>query len=422
MNSIKRIINISFLLADYVVAFFIVVMTASAWCYDANIELQYLEFNGLFLKILLLYALLGVLFGRYHQVKQVNVKRMCFAASCIGIFAYLNAFNKNEFIQKFILMFAGILLWMIFREKKEEVWKIIINIVVSIAIVSLFFYVFGSCLKLIPAYYSVPRMWGEWAPKDIKNYYYLYYESQQLEFSNGLIIWRNCGLFAESPMFNFVLCIALAAETFLVKEKSKWKTTILIITVLTTFATTGLLFLVLLLLLYILNNSEGNKVLKRIRPYLKYLVAAIIIIGVLIVMLKGITSGGRGSASVRVDHTKASLRAFLDCFVYGCGWSNHEYVWQYAHFKQGLSVGLPYFMACGGLLLSSILLIPVIHDGIYAYRNQKWDMFFFEILFVMLFFFTIVMGYPIFLVGLGYILLYGSIATDSGIEYGVGLE
>ena len=99
-------------------------------------------------------------------------------------------------------------------EDSNIVWKAFINIAVIYAIISLIFYLGGTCLTLIPESGRTSLIWGTWT-EDIRTFHNIYYESQKLYLNETLYIPRNCGIFPEGPMYNFVLCVALAAEMFL---------------------------------------------------------------------------------------------------------------------------------------------------------------------------------------------------------------
>lgn len=120
------------------------------------------------------------------------------------------------------------------------------NIVLIVAIVSLFFWLFGSILGIITPTMKVPYEWG--GLKIIPTYYGLYFETQEAyaTVESDLTI-RNSGIFNEAPMYNMILCTALGIELFLRKKLSYWRIIIFVATIVTTISTTGFLFLLLVM-------------------------------------------------------------------------------------------------------------------------------------------------------------------------------
>lgn len=116
------------------------------------------------------------------------------------------------------------------------------NIVTILAIISLLYWVLGSNLEVIQPTMYVPNSWRGDGIRLIPAYHLLYFETQDSSFM-GYEMVRNSGIFNEGPMYNMILCVALAMELFLRPRKSLWRIIVLAITIVTTFTTTGFLFL-----------------------------------------------------------------------------------------------------------------------------------------------------------------------------------
>ena len=208
-------------------------------------------------------------------------------------------------------------------------------------------------------------------------------------------------------MYNFVLCTALGAELFIV-EKNKWtcshkyelaRIIILIVSIISTFSTTGFIFLTLCGTICFIRNSNRFHLARYLKQHHKLFFVAISLVLFIIIITKFISPNGRGSFNVRMDHLLACVKVFLKSPIYGCGWGNSQPIYNYMLYKQGLSIGLVSFMAFGGILLSSIIFIPIILDlqdlTTLKCSKEKTNIVIFELLFLMLFFFTIVNSYPI---------------------------
>lgn len=119
------------------------------------------------------------------------------------------------------------------------------NIVFSIAVISISFWLFGSILGYVESTAVIPNSWG--GDHFIPTYYGLYFETQEATASEGIgILVRNSGIFNEGPMYNMILCTSLAYEIFLNGTTRLFKIVTIVIAILTTVSTTGFIFLLLL--------------------------------------------------------------------------------------------------------------------------------------------------------------------------------
>lgn len=119
------------------------------------------------------------------------------------------------------------------------------NIVVVIAIISLFFWFMGSILELIPSTAIIPNAWGR--DKFIPTYFGIYFETQEAVATIGAeSMIRNSGIFNEGPMYNMVLCVALSVEMFLRPKIIVKRIILLTLTIFSTISTTGFVFLFLI--------------------------------------------------------------------------------------------------------------------------------------------------------------------------------
>jgi hypothetical protein len=120
------------------------------------------------------------------------------------------------------------------------------NIVIVLALISLVYWTLGSNMEIIQPTTVVPNSWGRVGGdiRFIPTYDFVYFETQDTSFM-GYQTVRNSGIFNEGPMYNMILCVALAMELFLRSHKSIFRIIVLAITIATTFTTTGFLFLAL---------------------------------------------------------------------------------------------------------------------------------------------------------------------------------
>ena len=157
----------------------------------------------------------------------------------------------------FYIYYASVLRYGI--ERAKSLWLKYSNIVFIIAAISLFFWTLGSRMAIIHPTGYVPNHWG--TERILPHYYGIYFETQAekvFSTSESKFI-RNSGIFNEAPMFNMILCISLAIESFVREKKSIVKILILIITIITTISTTGYIFLIMLFFIKIYERREKKK-------------------------------------------------------------------------------------------------------------------------------------------------------------------
>ena len=383
-----------FVLLDYVVAFFVTMLTAGAWFYDRNIPLTVNEQIVVLQFILVAYLFLYYIINSKFEWSKQNYRRIVFTLISMIIYYMGCRANRDFFLSKYFVLVVLFYLWIISHEDRNSIWNSFINYVCVLACASFVLYILGSILKVIPELCSFDRVWGVWKPDRIKNFYFLYYESHQIQIGDHVII-RNSGAFAESPMFNFVLCVALGAELFFSKKVSKIKVSILVISIISTFSTTGMIYMIMAFVSYLFIHLNDFPKLVKLKGKIKYIGIGAGVLLVAVVLLKLISPNGQGSMSTRSDHLFACFKTFLEYPLFGCGWSNTGEVLKRAFYVQGLSVGLVSFMAFGGLILTMVIIVPFILDAKKSIVNHEYRKLAFEFLFIVLFFFTIVNAYPI---------------------------
>ncbi|MBQ6230932.1 MAG: O-antigen ligase family protein [Eubacterium sp.] len=420
---LSRISNIIKDVLDYLIVFIIAVTTGCGWVYDYNLDLTNADLYTYLQNMLIVCVIVRLVsFDKLNSSKKY-IGRAIVAILIIVTYSFYNTVRVENFNKGQLYIFLWMLLWILLHDDKRTIWNKYVNVVVFLAVMSLFFYVFGSILNIIPEYNSAKRIWGEWKPDIIRNFYYFYYESHYVRIGST-ILWRNVGCFAEGPMFNFALCSAFGAEMFIVHnertgnrkiDSHTLKRTVLIVAILSTLSTTGLIFLCVVGAICTIRNADRFRVTRFLKRHLKLFVTIVFALLVVAVLSKLLSSNGRGSLNVRTDHLFASLEAFLRKPIMGCGWDNSKYIYKFMEHKQGLSVGLPSFLAYGGLLLSSIIFIPIMQDiceleaekknhsvrseeknnnNIVSFLTHQ-NKVIFELLFLLIFFFTMVNAYPI---------------------------
>ena len=400
----KKIITV---FGAYMIAFFLLVSTGGAWACDVSLSLEQEQLYWWLLAATIIVSL-GLFLLNTNKVNHLSInnkKKIFLFFICCITYIYQFQGNFNWYFSFFFLLIVWFMFFLYQAEDSNIVWKAFINIAVIYAIISLIFYLGGTCLTLIPESGRTSLIWGTWT-EDIRTFHNIYYESQKLYLNETLYIPRNCGIFPEGPMYNFVLCVALAGEMFLLQKTHWWKVILLGITALTTFSTTTYVFLIAVFVLYLAKIvfSQKEKSIHKLAFLLLVLLGVVLVVGILLNKLT--TPSGAGSMNVRTDHIMACFKAWLDSPIIGVGFENQEAVLAFAEYKQGMSMGLVYFIACGGILMTSLIVIPYIMSGIHAFKTREYNEFIFETLYLLLYFITAVTTYPILRFFIAYILIF----------------
>lgn len=132
------------------------------------------------------------------------------------------------------------------------------NLMIVISIISLVFWFGSNVFGNIHSNSFFPYNWnGDLT--FVPSYYNIYFETQNLTFQ-GFDIIRNSAIFTEGPVYNLLLCFALAIELYVLK-RGVIRKIILITAIITTFTTTGQLFLIITLFVYIIFSQHKRTVL-----------------------------------------------------------------------------------------------------------------------------------------------------------------
>jgi len=266
------------------------------------------------------------------------------------------------------------------------------NVVYILAVSSLVMYILGPTLGIIKPTGVINFTWAY--ERSCADYYHILYAAQSFSVSGQSII-RNCGIFTEAPMFNFLLCLSLGTEMFIRKTPKLIRNIILSVTIVSTFTTTG--YFVLLAAwffrFYIKMQNDRKLHIKKLLFPLVVVVAFSIIIYLL--QFKTSYSVGLNSVSIRVNHLMACTTSWLNHFFVGSGFNNELYVLQYSLFNQGMSVGLPFLFATGGLVLGLVFCVPLLISCVTRLKGKQYQQLAFLVVIIICYFLTAVTYRPI---------------------------
>lgn len=224
----------------------------------------FVQLYGLHLQIRLFFTFVCIACGIYiifKNAKNINKKNInslflyIMLILTISLALFLCTDNKNGLgVLCVVFMVAlPVLVSMIVcmdQDSLRNLLKKIVNVVLLISIVSLFFWLFASVLQIIEPTSDVKIVWGK-PYSTIKSYYYAYFETQTETWLTDTSLVRNSGIFAEGPMYAFVLIVALLFNNTVLYEKSRkyaHRTIILLTTIVTTMSVTGVACSVIIML------------------------------------------------------------------------------------------------------------------------------------------------------------------------------
>ena len=227
-----------------------------------------------------------------------------------------------------------------------------VNVVVILAIFSLFFWIFGTLLNVVHPTSTVINQWS--GGQLINSYYNLYVETQQMIFF-GFRIIRNSGIFAESPIWGLILSIAYVIDFLILKFDKNSKRNIIILTMLSTISTTGIIIVGLAILYKIMTTSRWMTKL--------LLLPVTLSLGLSLLLLLAEKSE-TVSANLRVDDYNIGFIVWKASLWIGHGLNNGILAIQ-SHISTftrnlGYSNTLFVILAQGGLLLFLIYFSPMI--------------------------------------------------------------
>lgn len=395
----KNVINIS----EYIISMCIILQCNSVWIKMNN-------FNILMLVIMSVSVIIVMCLVSGDKIKtNKQFIKSVMLVLIINIYLIIYIFSSQPYIDQYIryfyIAFNIILLYQLFVIDDEfEILIKLSNIVCIIALFSLIFWIFGTNLNIIK---PTSQFLLDWGGEYYRNSYFnIYFEAQKIQFL-GSSIYRNTGIFAEGPMYSFILGLSLAIQVYLNKELSLKKIILLFITTLTTFSTTGVIAVFFIITSKIGRLKFNTKLMNIIR-FACVIVSITITIVVSIFFIndkvgdKDINKAS--SYSVRLADIKSGIQAFEDNKLFGVGYHNQSEIKKYSSMAGNGSSSMITILAQGGIYLAIFYIIPLFRLFIQSIKYLNFDFVLFIIsLLGMLFFTNVPYTFLIlYMIGIGY--------------------
>jgi len=383
----------------------------------SNTVYQYSDFFNSFnivLNIVILISLLYMIVNTSIS-KQVLYKIMIVISIFIFVVSLIKISNREKLLSTnnvyYYLYYPIVFLVLVILYYRKSIVRILekyVRISVILSIISLFFWSLGSILKIVHPSNVITLYWADGV---IDNYYYLHFDTQQIEAFGNVII-RNSGIYPEPPMFNLSLCIALLFQILILK-RINLSTWILIVTIITTTSTTGVFVLGFLVIYMFIIKVKG---------LLKYISILCTTIVMFLLMELWDNKSISGSASIRFDDYNAGLITWKENLFLGSGFTNgltniQRNMDTTIRDNLGYSNSLFVISAQGGILLIMFYFFPILY--IFIKRKYSYDLKFFLCMIITLMVTTIFVDTYIFLFIIGMIyatIIVGEVKNEETIR------
>jgi hypothetical protein len=248
-----------------------------------------------------------------------------------------------------------------------RLFYVLSDIIFVLAALSLVIWIMAVILGKLQPIGEVTVAWG--GERHTNNYFNLcfYWQPENIPFIRIRIL-RNTGIFTEAPMYNIFLNTALATELFL-KERTKWGRSLLFtVTIFTTIGTLGILLMALIWIMKLFVNIRDR------RFKIIFYVLAILAVIMAAALISQKWKVSQGSFATHIDDYAASIKAWREHPVIGCGYENELFIqgfmseWRISN--TGLSNSAGVVLAEGGLILFIFYTVPFVFMILSAIKSK----------------------------------------------------
>ena len=362
-------------LFENIVAICIILDCESVW--------KWMHGSGYFrlaLTLCLIGSLMALLLRDGAVVRYGSKNRAIFMGFYLSFLVIYNVVVNSTHIMDVFQLAITITLMLLFFNNEENIRDVMqrcSKILYFVAIVSLFFWLFGSILHVFNPSQELTIYIND-VPRVKQSYFFLQYEMQKEEIFGASGIWRNTGFFFEGPKYVLLLSLMLAYELFIAKSTSFKRCIIFTITALSTMSMTGVYAIGLIWILYLFVRYPAGS--NRGLFFRALLVLVLFGIGTQVASYFESTftlKASTASYSTRMDNYQAGFAAWLEKPILGSGYLNMtNVIAHYSSFRLndiGYSKSIFRVLAQGGIYLAFVYVVPMlksIYEAIIT-RNSK---------------------------------------------------
>ncbi|EKK21028.1 hypothetical protein [Fructilactobacillus florum] len=262
-----------------------------------------------------------------------------------------------------LFIFFGGVSFSIYRAK--NILRAIVRMTCLLALLSLFFWILAEVNFPVDDYLFID--WG--SKHNVFGFYGLHFLAQEPAGFFGLNLIRNTGLYAEAPMFSFVLSVSFVFNLFYLQKdiSYRFRNGLLLVTIFTTVSTTGILIAFLAIFGKFIGDHHKfyTNLSKRLRFLIAFFGSFTLLIGLGGILINKLNTF-QGSVSIRSDDIHAGFSAFSKSPFFGNGIGNLHLIKRLmASYRlipggnNGFSIGILEVMVYGGILLLLFYLVPL---------------------------------------------------------------
>lgn len=354
----------------------------------------------------LLFLMVVILFIKTSKIESKTISSfyyfILYFSFYIFIILLINMINYHFSLPLFKYfteaILAAILLYMLFLcGNLNSLFYKFENIVLVISVISIVFWIlslfnFPTNVNVVTSGDGYLRNGVEDISQTIPGYFYIHFLAQGRVGFLGISIIRNTGIFFEAPTYSSVLVIALLVELFLRNNNRiiTYKTTILLITILSTTSTNGLI-IAICSVTYCEIMKLINKKNYRYSIYYLYIIPFILIFSIILFYLL-VSNKANGnillsSFNIRMNDFSSTLATWKSHLIIGSGFGNNRSIIEHMaswRFMDGgttnVSIGLTNILANGGIILGAFYIMPVILSHFVSYKIFGLSIFSFVLL------------------------------------------
>ena len=358
-RAVKRTVRMFIAIIEYIWAF-IIILNGNSVFHASSVK----DYKLLELAVFMTFVLLIMNFMlRRIKATRMNVVFMIIILlyGTIYLSFMQTQINAGIFIKLFLLGAPTLFLLFVELHRKNLLLQLIfrfVDLLCLLSVVSLVFWYLGVIAKVIQPNMHIPISWGNFTYAD--GFFGVHYAFQlDTTFFPDAYIYRNSGIFAEAPMFNLWLNIALAIEVFLRPKTSKIRVVLLIVTILTCMSVTGIIFTVLCL---------GLSALLHFKEMKRFQKGFLIVLGIVGIPLAAYLvfqvlamKGDTQSFDMRLSDYVGGVRLWMDYPVFGAGFGNLKALQNYVYSPDGavgFSNSIMAVLSTGGAWMALLYYVP----------------------------------------------------------------
>ena len=279
---------------------------------------------------------------RARVVKTAHWQRFILLAAFLLVYVVAQPYNWVRYLLYYAMSLLMLVLYVGLKERQEGCLDLLYklaDIVTVLTALSLFLYVFGTLLNVLPGESTATYSWGG-TVRTCPTYYHLLYESQKIDFF-GMTFVRNCSVFPEAPGFAIFLVFATATEVLLRKKPRVWRCALYVAATATTYSAKAIVLVAAVFALkYILTTPKTHTMRQ-----LKMLLVPLAVVGVGLVAAVLLWDKMQSvSGFMRLDDVFACFKTWKTAPIFGTGSWNDESVIPFFtypdRYNNGLSMGL----------------------------------------------------------------------------------